>query len=881
MKHQPPRLGRNVLRWVVNAEFVEEVEGDLEELFLDRVSRLGPFRANLFYYLDVLRAIRPYHVKRKRTSLGHEILNWIFFRLALRNLSKRKFYTLLNILGLSVGLVSFLLILEYVAFERSYDSFHTNADKIYRVAFDWGETDYNGVNSSVYASSVPAMGPALANEISGIKGYTRFVPVLTVKSYCIFSYHQNGKLKFSANADRGFYADSSFLKIFSFPVLTGSKDPLAKPQSIILTKSYAQAIFGNMPDDQIIGSLIEVDAQSKEQHIVTAILHDVPANSHIQFDYLISYATINSGRLEGNLGWSQFYTYILSDQILSSSTIEPELKKLTSRLYGKESRISIFLQPLKEIYLTSDLREEVGETGSQQQLTFLTIIGYAILLMAWINYINMFLAKSMERVNEIGVKKVLGSTRFHLIVQFFTESLVINCVSVTLSILAFALVQPVFESWLGKNVSLILTDGILFIIIFLAGVVINSIATGLYPAVVLSSYKPTQALGQKINRSTQGFFFKKGLVYFQFIISFIIVSSTLIINRQISFMKKADLGMELNGRVAVRSPGATDPDYRQKIQLYKDRLLRYSFIKNASSSSTVPGKAISTSGGVQRVIGPELEGNNVFYMLVDDAFLDTYGIRLIAGSNFSKRMPGVPTVIINEAAVKTLMFESPQEALNHRIHWQRKEYFVIGVFANYNHLFLKQAFEPTMLSFNESPPGFVTLRIDDGNYRQALDAAKREMDALFPGTPFEFDFLESTYNRQYHSVQQFELLAGYFALVAIVIASLGLFSLSYYTVHRRIREVAVRKVFGARVFDVLVLLSRQYIVIAVISSLLGTVISFYVMNVWLQNFAFAITLSAFDFFIPAVGITTLVLFTVIYNCLRTALANPSYSLKQN
>src|SRR5687768_5676422 len=180
MKYQPPRLGRNVLRRVVNAEFVEEVEGDLEELFLDRVSRLGPFRANLFYYLDVLCAIRPYHVKRKRTSLGHEILNWIFFRLALRNLSKRKFYTLINILGLSVGLVSFLLILEYVAFERSYDSFHTNADKIYRVAFDWGETDYNGVNSSVYASSVPAMGPALANEILGIKGYTRFVPVLTV-----------------------------------------------------------------------------------------------------------------------------------------------------------------------------------------------------------------------------------------------------------------------------------------------------------------------------------------------------------------------------------------------------------------------------------------------------------------------------------------------------------------------------------------------------------------------------------------------------------------------------------------------------------------------------------------------------------------------------
>jgi putative ABC transport system permease protein len=881
MKHQPPRLGRSLLRWVVNAEFVEEVEGDLEELFLDRVNRLGAFRASLFYCLDVLHAIRPYHVKRKRTSLGHEILNWIFFRLALRNLSKRKFYTLINIFGLNIGVVSFLLILEYVAFERSYDSFHTNADRIYRVAFNWGEIDYNGANSSVYASSVPGMGPALANEISGVKDYTRFVPVLTVKSYCIFSYHHDGKLKFSANADHGFYADSSFLKIFSFPVLTGSKDPLTKPQSIVLTKSYAQTIFGNTPDDKIIGSIIEVDAQGKEQHIVTAILHDVPSNSHVQFDYLISYSTINSGRLEGNLGWSQFYTYILSDRILSNTTIEPEFEKLIGRLYGKETRISIFLQPLREIYLTSNLREEVGETGSQQQLAFLTIIGYAILLMAWINYINMFLAKSMERVNEIGVKKVLGSTRFHLIVQFFTESLIINCISMTLSILVLVLLQPAFEGWLGKNTSLVFTGTVQIVIVYLGGVIFGSIATGLYPALVLSSYRPIQSLGQKFSTSLERFFFKKGLVYFQFIISFIIVSSTFIIDRQINFMKEADLGMALNGRVAVRSPGAVDPDYRQKIQIYKDRLLRYPFIQNVSSSSSVPGQSISTSGGVQRVIGPELDGNNVFNIQVDDAFLDTYGIRLIAGNNFSKRTAGVPTVIINEAAVKTLMFESPQEALNHRIHWQRKEYFVTGVFANYNHLFLKQTFEPTMLSFNESPPGFVTLKIEDGNYRQAVDAAKREMEALFPGTPFEFHFLESSYNRQYHGVQQFELLAAYFALVAIIIAGLGLFSLSYYTVHRRIKEVAVRKVFGARVFDVLVLLSRQYFVIAIVSSLVGTVISFYVMNGWLQNFAFAITLNAFDFVVPSIGITTFVLVAVTYNCLKTALASPSHSIKQN
>ena len=297
MKDQPSRFARQILRWFVNAEFVEEIEGDLDELFYERLSTHGWLKAQLCYFLDVLQTIRPYHPKRKATKVGHEILNWIFLKLALRNLLKRKAYSAINIFGLSIGLVSFLLILEYVAFERSYDSFHENADRIYRVAFDWGETDNNGKNSSIYASSVPAMGPAIAREIGEVDAFTRFIPVLTVKSSCVFTQYQNGKLKYTGNADHGFYADSAFLKIFSFPMLKGNDDPLSKPHSVVLTRSFATRIFGDIPHDKIVGSLIEVDAHGKEEHIVTGILEDLPTNSHIQFDYLISYATINSGRL--------------------------------------------------------------------------------------------------------------------------------------------------------------------------------------------------------------------------------------------------------------------------------------------------------------------------------------------------------------------------------------------------------------------------------------------------------------------------------------------------------------------------------------------------------------------------------------------------------
>ncbi|HKZ37637.1 MAG TPA: FtsX-like permease family protein, partial [Chryseolinea sp.] len=741
--------------------------------------------------------------------------------------------------------------------------------------------DYKGNNSSIYASSVPAMGPALKEGIPEIKDFTRFVPVLTVKPYCVFTYYENNKVKYAGNADHGFYADSSFLKIFSFPILQGSSNPLSQSRSIAITKSFAQKVFGDLTNDKIIGRSIEVDNEDKKDHIVTAILEDLPTNSHIQFDYLISYSTINSDRLEGNLGWSQFYTYVLTHAPVTSARIEPKLKQLLEKLYGKESRISIFLQPLEKIYLTSKLREELNATGSSQQLIFLTIIAYAILLMAWINYINMFLARALERANEIGVKKVLGSSRIHLIVQFFAESMIITILSFVLTFLIVLIVQQPFETWLGKDISSIIMDRVPVVLFVFAGVVLGSICAGLYPALILSAHNPVNVLGVKHQSSGRGIFFKNGLVYFQFAVSFVIVASTLIVNRQINFMRNSDLGMEIDECITVRSPGNMDSTYQSRVQSYKERLLKYPHIKNVSFTTSTPGKPITTSGGVQRVVGPELEGNNVFILQVDEHFLNTYNIRLIAGKNFSDNLSGVPCVVLNEAALQTLKFESPAEALGHRIHWQRKEYEVIGVISNYNHLFLKEAFEPILLSFNAAATGFITLKIQHGHYDEALKYAKREMQALFPGSPFEYNFLETTYDNQYKSIQQFHWLAKYFSFLAILIACFGLFSLSFYTVQRRIKEIAVRKVFGATVRDVLLLLSKNYFKIALISCSAGSSLTFYVMNEWLANFAFAIRLGALDFLIPLLAITLIILCTISYNCIRTSFATSSKSLKHD
>jgi putative ABC transport system permease protein len=338
--------------------------------------------------------------------------------------------------------------------------------------------------------------------------------------------------------------------------------------------------------------------------------------------------------------------------------------------------------------------------------------------------------------------------------------------------------------------------------------------------------------------------------------------------------------MQLSGCIAVRTPGDLDSAYDERVRSLRERLLTSPFIENVSFSSSIPGKQITTSGGVQRVVGPELDGNNVFFIEVNEDFLKTYNIRLIAGKDFSETRARVPSIILNEAALKTLKFDSPEEALKHRVHWQRKEFEVIGVFANYNHLFLKETFEPMMLSYNPSPAGFMTVKIREGSYEQGIAAAKDELQRLFPSAPFEYSFLETAYNYQYHSIQQFEASTNYFAVLAVVIASMGLLALSYYHAQARSREVAIRKVFGAGVIDVLALLSGKYIRIVILSCLVGSAITFFIMRDWLQNFAFSIHLNAMDFVLPLVAIFGVVIATISYNCLKSSIINPSRSLQQ-
>lgn len=815
---------------------------------------------------------------KKKSHVPHEIVNLVFVKLAWRNLVRRKGYALLNITGLAVGLVGFLLIMQYIVFEQSYDNFHTRGEDLYRVAFDWGETDYTGNNSSRYAGNVPAMGAVLKEELSTVEAYTRFVPVNIARSYTTITHRIDDRIRYNASAENGFYADSAFLQLFSFPIQHGDRRPLTQPYTIALTQAFATKIFGTTAPNDIVGQTLEIDNGERARYTVTALLQDIPANGHIQFDYLISFATIQTARLDENKYWSQFYTYVRSTPQAGNSLLTADTKPLLHKLYGDDHHISIFFQPLRDIHLHSRLREELSAGISSQHLLFLTIIAYAIIAMAWVNYVNMFLSGSLERANEIGIKKILGSTRAHLVVQFLVESVVIHTVSIALSVLILLLIHPSVETWLGVDLPMPFTDDLRYTWITGLSIVAGCAVTGLYPA-LLASAQPIQALGARLARSSHGAGMKAGLVYFQFVVAFVVVSSAFIVGRQVRFMKHADLGIDLDNRIVVRSPGTTDSTYAGRVQACKERLQAYPFVRSVSFASAVPGMKLNESGYARRVDGPSIDDNNVFKLEVDQDFFRTYGVQLLAGRPFSDTFSTeAEAVIINEATLSILKFSTPAEALHQRIRWRRQEYEVVGVCANYNHQYLQTIVEPLVLCYNPTPGGFFTLQVKPGHDAAAIDGAKRTLAALFPDAPFEYEFIKTSYDKQYAIIDRFETVVQAFAAIAVLIACAGLFALAAHHVQYRTREIAIRKVFGARTAQVVTWLTARYVRIVLISTTLGSVVTFYAMQQWLQNFAFAITPGVVDFGGPLVVLLAITLAAVAYPCINASWKNPARTL---
>jgi len=797
-----------------------------------------------------------------------------YFKTAFRNLTKHKVFSLINILGLAIGIAACLMILQYVRFEWSYDDFHEKGSRIYRVQ----QNRYDeGKLSTQWAAGAAGIGPAVKAEIPEVESFAKLRQTAGVISY--------GNEKF--REDKMYYANDGFLPMFSYKVLKGKlRGALAEPNTAVLTESAAKKYFGR---ENPIGKTIS--RNKKEDYKVTAVVADIPLNAHLKFDVLLSFITLvnkTSADAETGFNWDGFYTYLLLNPGVDVKAVESKITQVAEKLNdpentNKQKTIDLKLQPLKDIHLYSNFMMEAEVNGNGQSVSFLLLIAIFIIIIAWINYINLSTAKALERAKEVGIRKVLGSHRAQLIRQFLLEALVINFLAIALGFLLVVISLPLFNSLTGKELSFsLIKDGGFWLAlscIFIAGTFLS----GLYPAFVLSSFRPTEVLKGKLARGSHGSWLRQSLVIFQFAASVALMVGTYSVYKQLQFMGDQDLGVHIDQTLVLRGPNVTDSTYEDKLGAFKTEILRVPGVQKISASSDVPGSMVSWNAGGIRLVGSDPNKSNQYRVFgVDYDFTDAYGLKVLKGRNFSPQF-GTDTgaVLFNEAAVVSLGYSKPEDALNKQIEFWGDVFTIVGVVNNHHQESLRQEYDAYIYRLIPESDNFYSLKMGGGihNWKDVIQKTETKWEAFFPDNPFEYFFLDEHFQKQYEADRQFGKTFGLFAVLAIIVACLGLFGLVSFVTAQRTKEIGIRKISGAGVSNILLLLTKDFIKPILISFAVAAPITYYLINQWLQDYAFKINISAWMFILPALVILLFALITISTQTIKVASANPVKSLR--
>ena len=808
-----------------------------------------------------------------------------YFKTSFRSLLKRKGYSVLNILGLSIGITCCLLIFQYVSYERSYENFNKNADDIVRLRLDnykQGKLQWQS------ATSYPAIAPAMKKDFPEVEDYCRLIDAEELLT------NDENKVKFYET--KGYFADASSINMLDINLTKGDKNTaLTGPDKIILSEAMAKKYFGS---ENAIGKRLSSNGNGNKGRIleVTGVFKDYPANSHLMLNYLISYVTkqqINNlhgdkdNSTETSFGWYDFYTYLK----LRPGT---DLKKFAAKfpafcdrymnnmewLKNNNVRCELYLLPLKDIHLYPNYNQEAEVNGNGKAVGFLYLIAFIIIVIAWVNYINLSTARSVERAKEVGMRKVLGALRINLIGQFMIESIIFNIIGFTIALIAAFLLTPGFNLLSGRagNIPFFIEQKywLVFITMFVAG----SFFSGLYPAFVLSSFKPIKVLKGVFRNTTSGQLLRKGLIVMQFAVSVILIAGTIIVYRQVSFMRKQQLGANINQTLVLSgAKSLRDSAYRTAFQPFKNELLQQTSIKSVAASSNVMGQEILWTSSFKR------EGNygvNTLYILgTDEDFLNAYNIKLIAGRGFDKSFgTNKGSILLNERAVTLLGFKNADEAINSTVlRGGTDTLTVTGVIADYHHQGLQKGIDPQIFLYTPYTSENYSLKVSTTNIQQTIASVKKLWGKYFPSDPFDYFFLDTFFDQQYKADDQFGKIFGLFSFLAIAIACFGLLGLSAYNVVQRTKEIGIRKVLGASVHSIVVLLSKEFVVLISVAFVLAVPVSWWVMNNWLSDFAYRINISWWIFLIAGATSFLVALFTISFQAMKAALTNPVKSLR--
>lgn len=801
-----------------------------------------------------------------------------YIKVAWRNLLKYKVISFIMIFGLASSIAAFLLITQYVFSEFSFDEFHTNSGNIYRIRLDDYKHDVL-TNSSVI--SYHAEAPAIKETFPEVENFVRLHRADGMISYRkptgeLVSYHEK----------KAFYADSSLFNIFSFPLLKGSVNRvLRRPESVVISETMAQKYFGQ---ENPIGKTLRLSTDWQGgDYVVEGIFADIPANSHIHFDFVFSIRNLLKNKQFANGGWywTNFYTYLLLRPGTSPEALEGRLSGIIEKHIGRQLkkykiRQAFVLQPLTAIHLYSQTDSEVEANGKIIIVYVLILVGILILAIGWLNYINLSTARGIERAKEVGLRKALGSEKRQLVQQFFVESLGINLLSVLIGFSVFLLAQIIFNDWIRATNGFSMAQKPLFWIVSLTVVCLGFFLSGFYPAFILSSFKPIAILKGYLPKQVGGEAFRKALVVFQFTVSIFLIIATLVINQQLDFMQKQDLGMNIDQKLIIKAPRVLRTNsFTNDIRFFKDRMLAHTGVQQMTTSSEIPGQEIFWTDELQRFHEASADYKLCSMLAIDEDFIPTYKIKLLAGRNFNKDLVlDNDAVIINNSALKAFGFSTAEQALNQEIGNVLPKK-IIGVVNDFHQRSLKTSNRPIVFQHIPWNSSFLTIALRSNNIRQSIAMLQKAYQEAFPDNAFEFFFLDDHFQQQYESDERIASLFSWFALIAISIACLGLLGLATFTAKIRTKEIGIRKVLGASVESVVVLLSKDFLKPVGLAMLLASPLAWFAMTRWLQEFAYKTDIKWWTFMVAgglAIGIA---LVTVSFQSVKAALMNPVKSLR--
>lgn len=784
-------------------------------------------------------------------------------------------------MGLAIGVSSFLLILQYVIFETSYEQFHANKANLYRIA----STYYEQNTIDKIATSSPGVAPALKAEIPEIADVARLCSTPHFFSSAIFTYNEK---KF--NEEEVYFADPGVLSMFSYSLIQGNNQALEQPYSVVLSESSAKKYFGN---EYAVNKTLILNGETP--YTVKAVIKDIPQNTHLKFDVLLSFSSLpKSWKLDENWGWSDFYTYVQLKKDADPTVVQKKITQSVEKHLGADFkkynfRIAMDLQPIGDIHLKSDIRYEPEPNGSEKIVWFMVIIGAIIILISWINFVNLSTAQAMERVREVGMRKIFGSMKRQLIRQFLFESFIYNFLGLIVALVLFYWSLPLFQSITGSQLSDNLFSDPKLIIALLVLLIPGSILCGIYPAFIISSYRPITVLKGKLKTSDKGIFLKKSLIVFQFTASIVLIISTLVIYNQFRFMTSGDLGIDINKVLVVQGPGVKDSTYLGKWQYFKNEVARLHHIQGITASSVVPGNELTWERGFYRTDQTELNKKGIKMVGVESDFQKVFNITIQGGRFFSDKFSfDKEAVVFNESAIRLLGYKNPAAVVGKEVVWDDNGTIlnkkVIGVLKDYHQQGLKDEIRPMafMLKEHLNAPwagDYFSMKIEAKDLPATISAVQTIYEKTFPGNPYDYFFLDNYFNKQYQSGRQFQKIIVLFATLAIFVACIGLFGLVSLATNQRRKEIGIRKVLGASISSITTLLSRDFLKLILLSLFIAAPIAWWTMNDWLEGFVYRIEIQWWMFVLAGVLAIIVAFVTISFQAIKAALMNPAKSLR--